>query len=117
MSAAGRAVQYITLSGGAWPEAFGAQLSSLKCIRDYVGSVFGVHVEDAAHNPGTIHFHRPVFTSVSVTSSRNGNHDSRCCRRRRVCRVFSALETILKDLQRILKGSGWSHIASVQLLL
>ncbi|KAI0351824.1 hypothetical protein OH77DRAFT_1523736 [Trametes cingulata] len=60
-----RAVQYLTLGGDAWTEAFDAQLHALRCMKEYVGEVLRTTVHDAAHTEGTIHFHRPVFTPAA----------------------------------------------------
>ncbi len=60
-----RAVQFVSLTAGSWPEAFEPQLQSIRDIRSYVGTVLGCTVEDSTRKPGTIYIQRMVFTKVS----------------------------------------------------
>ncbi|KAI0357518.1 hypothetical protein OH77DRAFT_1435757 [Trametes cingulata] len=62
--AAPRAVQFISLTGGAWAETFDKQRKTLDNIRSFVGTVLNCVVEDSTRKPGTIYFQRLVFTKV-----------------------------------------------------
>ncbi|KAI0355618.1 hypothetical protein OH77DRAFT_1520720 [Trametes cingulata] len=62
--AAPRAVQFISLTGGAWSDVFDRQRKSLDNIRSFVGTVLNCDVEDSTRKPGTIYFQRLVFTKV-----------------------------------------------------
>ncbi|KAI0682873.1 hypothetical protein C8T65DRAFT_595945 [Cerioporus squamosus] len=60
-----RAVQYVTLGAGSWPEIFGKQVEALGKIKDFVGSVLRDDIGDYTRSPETtIYCHRPVFTRV-----------------------------------------------------
>ncbi|EIW61753.1 uncharacterized protein TRAVEDRAFT_18354 [Trametes versicolor FP-101664 SS1] len=59
-----RAVQFVSLTAGSFPDAFRVQLESIRDIRSYVGTVLGCTVEDSTRKPGTIYIQRMVFTKV-----------------------------------------------------
>ncbi|EIW60989.1 uncharacterized protein TRAVEDRAFT_119574, partial [Trametes versicolor FP-101664 SS1] len=63
---AARSIQYISIDSGGCDDAFNLQLAIIDNIKAYLLSTLkGNNIESHNNKPGTIFFHRPVFTKVS----------------------------------------------------